>query len=112
MLAAMTKIVAWSAMAMAGTAAKRQSRVLHSRMATTITQTPMTISVLPMCDHTRVISFQVEVRPEARSLLTDSSSRESPMSGPVRANPIPTISPQSAMPGPTARVRRSRPSSL
>ena len=42
---------------MAGTTAYHHCLVRHQIRATTMTQTPMTISVLPMCDHTIVTEF-------------------------------------------------------
>ena len=47
---AMTKIVAWREIAMTGTTAYHHCLVRHHTMRATMTQTPMTYSVLPMCD--------------------------------------------------------------
>lgn len=108
---AVTKMVACSEMAMAGTTDSRQSMVRHSSTATATRQTAITYSVLPSRDQTAVTAFHASVRPRLRPALRPSSTRSIPASGPVRSSPTPTMTTQMATPGATARVRRARPSS-
>ena len=105
---AMTKMVACSAIAMAGTIATHHCRVRHHRSAVAMTQTPMTISVLPMCDQTMVTLFQSGVRSLARSALRPLSLWLSDFSGPRSSSPKPTITSQMTMPGTMARSSRPR----
>ena len=76
-------------------------------MATTITQTPMMISVLPMRDQTMVTEFHTSVRPSASALLIESSDLRSP-SGPRMRKPSPTMMPKSTRAGASTRSARSR----
>ena len=69
MVVAATKTLACVAIAMAGMTAYHHCLVRHQIRATAMTQTPMTISVFPMCDHTIVTEFISAVRPDATSLV-------------------------------------------
>jgi hypothetical protein len=95
-------------MAIAGITANHHCLVRHHTRATMTKQTPMTISVLPMCDHQRVMAFQVSVRDFSSALLTDCSHVLSPSRGPLRRSPNPTITSQIRIPGRAARTNASR----
>ena len=100
---AMTKMVACRAMAMAGTIATHHSRVRHHSSATAMTQTPMTISVLPTWDQTIVMVFHRAVRSRARSAFRPLSVWFSDFSGPRSSSPKPTMASQTTKPGRIAR---------
>src|SRR6476660_2653067 len=92
MVVAATKTLACVAIAMAGMTAYHHCLVRHQMRATATTQTPMMISVVPMCYHTAVIEIHVDVRAEARDRLMLSSDLRPP-SGPMMRKPRPTIAP-------------------
>src|SRR6476469_10434539 len=107
MAVAATNTLAWIAIAMAGTTAYHHCLVRHQIRATAITQTPMTISVLPRCDHTIVTEFISSGRPDATDLLRSFSAGRPP-SGPMMRKPTPTIAAKSTSAGDSARTAKSR----
>ena len=103
----MTKTVAWSEIASAGTSASHHWRVRNRRIATAMTHVPMMISVLPIVDHQCVRPSHCLLTAARTSRLIWSSPGRSP-SGPLMKKPPATIAAHSTTAGAMARTAMSR----